>query len=189
MSLLADKEYKQMDFRTRPLPGNEFAGCLFIACNFSEADLSHKIFAECEFIECDLSMARLHGTLFRDVVFRNSKMLGLHFEDCNKIGLSFEFHACKLDHASFYQCLIKKTHFGNCSLLEVDFTESQLEESLFDTCDLSGAIFDRTELGRADLRTSFNFTINPEINNLRKARFSLTNLPGLLGKYDLQIDT
>jgi len=49
------------------------------------------------------------------------------------------------------------------------------------------AIFSHTNLERADLRTSYNFTIDPEMNRIRKAKFSLNNLPGLLDKYELDI--
>jgi hypothetical protein len=42
-------------------------------------------------------------------------------------------------------------------------------------------------LEKADLRTSFNYLIDPEVNKMRKAKFSIDGLPGLLGKYELEI--
>lgn len=40
---------------------------------------------------------------------------------------------------------------------------------------------------KADLRTSYNFSINPEQNQINGAKFSLETLPGLLHKYDIEI--
>ena len=35
---------------------------------------------------------------------------------------------------------------------------------------------------------AFNFSINPEINNLKKARFSTQNIVGLLDKYKIIVE-
>jgi uncharacterized protein YjbI with pentapeptide repeats len=115
-------------------------------------------------------------------------MLGLHFESCNLFGLSLRFENCSLNHSSFYQTKIKQTTFKKSQLAEVDFTECDLKGSLFDQCDLTGATFENTILEKADLRSSVNYSINPDHNRLKKARFSLSGIPGLLDKYDIQID-
>jgi uncharacterized protein YjbI with pentapeptide repeats len=78
--------------------------------------------------------------------------------------------------------------FQNCKLVEVDFSESDLSGVLFDRCDLSGATFDRTNLEKADLRTSINYLINPEINKVKKAKFSYPAVLGLLTKYDVVVE-
>jgi uncharacterized protein YjbI with pentapeptide repeats len=81
-----------------------------------------------------------------------------------------------------------KTKFTNCGLQEVDFSEAVLTASQFEKCDLSGAIFDSTNLEAADLRTSFNYSINPQTNKIRKARFSLEGVVGLLYTFDIVIE-
>jgi uncharacterized protein YjbI with pentapeptide repeats len=115
-------------------------------------------------------------------------MLGLHFEDCNPFGLSVSFQNCNLSHSSFYQNKLKKTKIENSKLHEVDFTECDLTGSVFDNCDLMNATFDRTNLEKADFRTSFNYSISPETNRIKKARFSLSGIAGLLDKYDIEIE-
>jgi uncharacterized protein YjbI with pentapeptide repeats len=115
-------------------------------------------------------------------------MLGLLFNNCNPFGLSFSFKNCLLDHSSFYQTKIKKTTFANSKMLEVDFTECDLTSSVFDNCDLSRATFDRTIIEKTDFRTSFNFSIDPENNRIKKAMFSLSEIGGLLEKYDIVIE-
>ncbi|GAB6283323.1 MAG: hypothetical protein STSR0008_20850 [Ignavibacterium sp.] len=115
-------------------------------------------------------------------------MLGLHFDSCNKFGLSFSFENCILNHSTFYKTKIRKTIFKNTKLQEADFTECDLTDSLFDNCDLTRATFDNTVIEKADFRTSYNYSIDPEINRIKKAKFSIHGISGLLEKYDLEID-
>ena len=70
---------------------------------------------------------------------------------------------------------------------EVDFTDADLSGASLDKTDLQLALFENTNLEKADLRTAYNYSINPEINKIKKAKFSLDGLPGLLGKYDIVI--
>lgn len=166
----------------------EYEKCTFNNCDFSDSDLSEIRFSECEFIACNLSMAKLTKTAFRDVIFKNCKMLGLHFENCNEFDLLFRFENCVLNFSSFYKSKLKRTVFKNCQLQEVDFTESDMINSLFDNCDLALSIFENTIIEKADFRTSFNYSIDPEMNRIKKARFSIPRVVGLLHKYDIEID-
>lgn len=116
-------------------------------------------------------------------------MLGLHFDRCNEFGLSFSFESCNLNHSTFYRTKIKKSTFRNTHLQEADFSECDLTGSLFDHCDLARATFDNTVIENADFRTSYNYSIDPEINRIKGARFSLHGISGLLEKYDIIIDS
>jgi uncharacterized protein YjbI with pentapeptide repeats len=73
-------------------------------------------------------------------------------------------------------------------LQQVDFTEADLSGADFADCDLLQATFDNTILEKADLRTAVNFSIDPERNKLKKAKFTTAGLAGLLDKYNLLID-
>ena len=115
-------------------------------------------------------------------------MLGLRFDDCNGFGLSFSFDSCQLNHSSFFKTKIKKTLFKNAQLQETDFTESDLTSAVFDNCDLARTIFDHSILEKADFRTSYNYSIDPELNRVKKARFSILGVAGLLDKYDVVIE-
>ena len=98
------------------------------------------------------------------------------------------FDNWNLNHSSFYQTKIKNTIFKNCQLIEIDFTESDLTNSRFDNCDLLKATFDSSILEKADFRTSYNYSIDPEVNKIKKAKFSLPGILGLLDKYEIDID-
>jgi uncharacterized protein YjbI with pentapeptide repeats len=83
---------------------------------------------------------------------------------------------------------MKKTVFDNCLFKEADFTETDLAEAIFSFCDLENAKFENSVLEKADLRTSFNYSIDPEINKMKKAKFSYPEVIQLLAKYQLEIE-
>jgi uncharacterized protein YjbI with pentapeptide repeats len=115
-------------------------------------------------------------------------MLGLRFDTCNEFGLSFSFDNCQLNHSSFYKTTITKTIFKNSQLQDTDFAEADLTAVVFDDCNLAQAAFDRTILEKADFRTSYNYYIDLEINRVKKAKFSIDGVVGLLAKYDILIE-
>lgn len=182
------KRFDKVDFSKIPLPKSEYEKCTFSSCDFSNSDLSGIVFSACVFEGCNLSMVKLVATALRDIRFKDCKMLGLHFEDSNKFLFSVCFDNCTLNLSSFYQQKLRKTVFKNSQLHEVDFTESDLGGAVFDNCDLKGAIFGNTILERADFSTAINYSIDPEQNRVKKAKFALSGIPGLLDKYDIDIE-
>ncbi len=183
-----NKTYESTSSKEILFNNGEFEKCTFKNCDFSACDLSEILFIDCEIIGCDLTLAKLVKTGFQNVSFSKSKMLGLLFYNSNEFGLSFTFDDCLLNHSSFYKMKIKKTLFKNTQLLETDFTECDLTNSIFSNCDLTKAIFENTILEKSDFRTSFNYTIDPEKNRIRKAKFSLPQAVRLLSKYNIEID-
>jgi uncharacterized protein YjbI with pentapeptide repeats len=130
----------------------------------------------------------LGNTAIRDVQFIDCKLLGLRFDDCNDFLFAAKFKNCNLHLSSFYQRKMRQASFTNCDLQETDFVMAELVQVLFDNCNLSGAVFDATNLEKADFRTSFQYTINPITNKIKKARFSKDNLEGLLSHLDIIIE-
>ena len=179
--------FSRQDYSETPLEKGEYENCLFRDCNFSGSDISEIRFMDCSFAGCDLSNVNVLKTAFNETVFKDSKLLGFHFRNCNKIGLTIRFENCQLDHSSFYQVKLNHTVFLNCSLREVDFTESDLRNTILDQCDLLGATFEHTNLERANLSTSINYSIDPENNPVRGAKFSLPSVVGLLHKYQIDV--
>ncbi len=182
------REFSKDDLSEHPIKKGEYEKCTFRNCDLSNSDISEYLFEHCAFIGCNLSLIKLNRTTFRDVNFKDCKMLGLHFENCNKFALSFSFDHCVLNHSSLYQMKLKNTCFKHTLLHEVDLTECDLAGAVFDTCDFSGATFDHTILEKADLRTAYNYSIDPERNRIKKAKFSLPEVVGLLNKYDIVIE-
>ncbi|MEJ2613649.1 MAG: pentapeptide repeat-containing protein [Ignavibacteriaceae bacterium] len=183
-----DKNFNKINFEEKPLKKGEYEKCEFTNCSFYKSDISEILFVDCIFKACNLSLVEVSETTFNNVSFTDCKLMGIHFENCNDFGLSFKFENCILDHSSFFRKKIRNTHFKNSQLIEVDFTEADLTGSVFSGCDLKRTIFDNTIIEKADLRTSFNFSIDPEINRIKKAKFSFPGIAGLLDKYDIEIE-
>ena len=115
-------------------------------------------------------------------------MIGVKFNECDSFLLQMTFKDCQLNFSSFYQLKMQKTQFVNCNLEEADFTETNLSSCYFDSCNLKNTIFDRTNLEKANFITSINFSIDPEINRLKGAKFSKDNVVGLLQKYQIVVE-
>lgn len=188
MEEIYGETFAQTDYTQKPFPKGEYEQCTFESCNFSEADLSGCVFLECTFAGCNLSLAKLGNTAFREVRFTDCKMLGLRFDQCNKFLFDIKTDRCNCNNASFFQVKLVKATFRSTQFHEADFAESDLSGSVFDQCDLSNAAFDQTVLEKADFRTSYHYALDPEQNRIKQAKFSLGGLPGLLGKYQLEID-
>lgn len=186
--IFEEQKFDRINFTETEFPSGDYENCIFVDCVFSNTDLSGQNFTDCTFIRCNFSLARTVKTALRNIRFKECKLLGLHFETCSTFLFSSDFEDCLLNLSSFYQMHIKKTRFKNCSLQEVDFTETDLTGSLFEACDLTGAMFEHTLLEKVDFRTSHNFIIDPEVNRIKKAMFSMTGLPGLLNKYHIEIE-
>jgi fluoroquinolone resistance protein len=193
---IAEKTFEKIDFTQKPLSKGEYEYCNFVNCNLSKSDLSDIKFVECEFSGCNLSLVNLDRTSLKEIKFKDCKMLGLNFGDCHEFGFVVYFDACILNHSSFSgtaspvkkRVKFRQTVFKNSQLHEVDFTECDLSSSVFDNCDLTRTIFESTILEKADFRTSFNYSIDPELNRIKKAKFSQSGIAGLLDKYDIEIE-
>lgn len=182
-----DLVFKNQNFQKEPLSLGQYENCLFKNCNFQESALKDFLFVDCEFTNCDLSNLISTNTSFNNVQFSNCKMLGYRFDVCNPFGFFVSFDQCILNYASFYQLNIAKTIFKKCQLLNVDFTECNAKKAIFKECDLKNSQFHQTNLQEADLSSAFNFSINPTLNIVKKAKFSQNNIDGLLNDFQIII--
>ena len=168
--------------------GREFEQCHFIGADFSGANLGNLLFVDCLFERCNLASASLAGTSLQNVAFDACKLSGVQFTACRDLLFGVHFDQCQMPYTSFYGRKMPQTRFAACLLTDADFGSADLTEAVFRDCDLGGALFERTQLPGADFTTATGFSIDPETNVLRKARFALSGLPGLLGKYELLIE-
>ena len=185
---ISERTYRNEDFTDGFPELLEFVNCIFDRCNFTHANLGGKMFQECIFRQCDLSLMKVNNTAFQEVCFESCKLIGVHFEDCNRFLLSMHFEECILNLASFYQIDLKKSRFSKCIIHEVDFTGADLSGLILDNCDFFGTVFENTNLKKCDFRTAVNYSIDPGVNRITKAAFSISGIKGLLDKYDLIID-
>jgi uncharacterized protein YjbI with pentapeptide repeats len=133
-------------------------------------------------------MVSFVGTSLKTVYFKNCKLLGIHFNTCTDFLFQVSFQDCVLDYASFANKKMPKTNFIACSMKETGFINTQLSNAIFDNCNLDNAIFNDSQLAGADFRSAYNYKIDPEYNPMKKAKFSVQGIVGLLGKYDIKIE-
>lgn len=181
------KTFEKVIFINKKVSNREFEDCVFKNCDFSNSNFSNNTFMDCEFIDCNLSMTELIGSSLKTVSFRNCKLLGIQFNTCADFMFSVHFQDCILDYSSFANKKMPKTKFNSCSLKDANFTNTDLSVSVFDNCNLDNAIFNDTQLKEVNFLTAYNYKIDPEFNPMKKAKFSVQGIPGLLDKYDIKI--
>jgi len=188
MEHFTDQEFQGPGLPSGGLGKGTYDSCTFRGLDFSEGYLDGRSFIDCAFLDCNLSNANIGGAQFSGVSFRGCKMVGLRLERCGQFLSDLRFERCQLDFASFSGLIMKGAFFEDCSLREADFTGANLSGAVFGRCDLYRALFYNTALEGADFTTALRVSLDPEQNRLRKARFSLEGLPGLLGKYGIEIE-
>ena len=179
--------FDQVFQKVSTISKGEYESCTFKNCNFSGVDFSNIVFIDCKFEVCDCSLIKVKHTSFREVVFKECKLLGINFAESNTFLFSIAVENSVLNLSNFYQLKLKGMYFKQCTLHEVDFTEADLTKVVFDDCDLTRALFINSNLEKTNFSTAYNYSIDPEQNRLKKALFSKMDLGGLLNKYDIEI--
>ncbi len=182
-----NKNFSTINYAEKELTGREFDKCTFQNIDFSNCKIQNCIFSDCILEDCNLSLTQLINTGFSSVKFKNCKLLGVDFNPVRDFSFSVSFDTCILDYASFSRKKLRNTLFKKCRIQEVNFQESDLTGSIFADCDLTRTFFNNTILNEADFTSAYNFSIDPEKNKMKKAKFVVAGLQGLLEKYNLVI--
>lgn len=181
------KTFSKVIYTEELIKNREFENCTFIDCDLYGSDFSQSQFLDCTFKGCNLSMVKLNYTSLKNVEFDECKLMGIAFEYCDDFLFEVRFKGCMLDFSSFANKKMIKTKFSDSSMQEVNFAGTNLTKAVFDDINLSGALFDKTNLTEADLSRAYGFSIDPELNSIKKAKFSLKDAGGLLEKYNLKL--
>jgi uncharacterized protein YjbI with pentapeptide repeats len=134
-----------------------------------------------------MSNVNLNNASLKNVTFKDCKLLGVNFSECKDFLFYIKLDNCNADYCSFANKKMSKTCFYHCSLKDTNFTNTILNNSLFEHCNLANALFNKTNLKEANMETAFNFIIDPELNEIKKCKFSINGLLGLLAKYDIVV--
>lgn len=183
-----DKSFSNIKYSEKEKKKREFVNCSFMNCDFSNGVFPSNKFIDCVFTNCNMAMASLNNCQLNNVTFKDCKLLGVNFSECIDFLFFVKFDGCILDYCSFVRKKLLKTSFINSSMKSVDFSGCDLTKSIFLNTDLMNAVFDKTILKEVDFFTAFNYSIDPEMNTIKKAKFSLHGVTGLLNKYDIKIE-
>lgn len=184
ISLSVGMEFENQEFADLVFCGGDltqrvFENCIFKKCNLSGVDFSKSRFFSCRFIGCDLSNGILKNARLRDIEFQESKGIGLQWIHLDDITIVI-FGESNLRYSNFSGLQLKRALFTKCDLQEADFTQSDLSDAKICDSNLLKARFNGTNLTKADLRGSMNYLIDPMVNKVRGARFSMPEARGLL---------
>jgi uncharacterized protein YjbI with pentapeptide repeats len=184
---IADQEFHDEFFLDAAMKYKEYENCTFHHCDFTSCTFQSVSFLDCNFFNCNFNTTKINHVSLRGVWFTKCDFTSVNFAMTDQVIFEFHFKDCLLDYAQFYALKMKKMQFINCSMIAVDFMGSDLTETLFDHCNLRKAVFIDTIAHKADFSTSYDYTIDPEKNKIRKAIFSTEGLKGLLQKYDIVV--
>jgi uncharacterized protein YjbI with pentapeptide repeats len=185
--LYANQIFDKVELPLKGTLETHFEDCTFLNCDFTETDFSTCDFAKCTFDSCNFSMVKFPVIGLDEIQFHQCKMIGVDFSYTKDFLFAVSFSNCVLDYAAFMKKKNRKSCFNNCSLKGADFSEADFTSAVFERCDFTAAVFMRTILVGANFVSAYNFTIDPEKNQLRKALFSPEGLVGLLQNYGIVV--
>lgn len=179
--------FTEMDPDSKNAVDREFYQCRFENCDLTAVDFSQSRFETCVFSGCNLSLARINDCRFLGVRFEQCKLAGSAFDKCDAFILDIGFEGSIISNCNFSKLNLKKTLFRGCEILESDFVGTQLMESDFSQSTLAGSVFNTCDLTKANFTGARSYSINPQNNKVKKARFSMPEALGLLEHLDIVI--
>jgi uncharacterized protein YjbI with pentapeptide repeats len=174
------------NYDDKNIEGIYFDDCTFIKCDFSKAAFSNCKFTECSFVNCDLSLSALNNCTFNDIVFENCKLVGISWSKCEE-PFDVRFDYCNLSQNSFHLLDLRQMKFINSLIQDTGFEECNLENALFDRCNLEQSVFINNNLKKSNFETSKNYLIDPKVNDIQKAQFSLPEALSFLSLLPIKI--
>lgn len=179
------------DFSSQVIKGKEFDGCVFRDCDFSEATFERCNFVDCEFNQCNLSVVSLAYSKFSDVVFHESKLVGVDWTRITRPSLivssPVNFYKCILNDSSFFGLSFPELILEECKAHQVDFREGFFSSASFTYSDFSGSQFSQTDLAEADFSEASNYSIDVYQNRIKGAKFSRHEAVGLLESLEIEL--
>lgn len=183
-----DQHFQYHVFSNSELRDAIFDGCNFSNCSFEGVRLDHTEFIGCHFSNCNFTGSLVINTALKEVKFDTCKLLGFDFSACSDFLFRAGFDNCLLDNALFNRKNLKNTGFKNSSVREADFNAVELSNASFAGSDLAYSRFENCLLAGCDFRNTQNLRLDPDLNRVKGALFTLAELPGLLEKYKLKIE-
>jgi fluoroquinolone resistance protein len=192
----AQQEYSDQTFRRVNYAGKQvnrriFDQCVFANCTFAEAVFANCKFRDCTFRECDLRLAQVPGATFTNTGFERSKVTGVNWTTSAwpKGGLFTPVHFtdCDIGLSVFFGLDLRKIQIVRCSAKGADFAEADLTQANCTGTDFTESRFLHTDLTEADFTGATNYSIAASMNTLKKTKFALPEVIGLLYGLDIII--
>jgi fluoroquinolone resistance protein len=193
-NLYEDQVFKEITLNRQEFKEITFLGCSFIKCSFEESAFKACRFRDCHFKKCNLSLMKVDGTSFSNTSFEDSKTIGINWvkaawgkTEIHQLIKSIDFYQCVLNYSSLMGLTLVKINIQKCIARDVDFSEANLKQANCSFTDFTRSQFRHTDLTEADFTGATNYFIQPHLNILKKARFSLPEAMSLLYNLDIEI--
>ncbi len=187
----ADQRFKRLTYRNQTITRQKFDACMFDHCSFQETVFQSCRFNDCTFTDCDLRLAKVPGSSFRNVIFERSNVTGINWADGSwaKSGLlnSVGFRDCEVSYDTFIGLDLRKLVMTRCIAKAVDFSDANLTQANCTETDFFESRFVHTNLTEADFTHARNYFIDPTLNTLKKAKFSLPEAIALLRGLNIEL--
>ncbi|EKE01628.1 MAG: hypothetical protein ACD_21C00088G0003 [uncultured bacterium] len=187
-----DQVFENLDCSSKTIQNKLFEKCEFKRCNFDKASLLNCRFVDCEFAHCALNTTIITNSAFSDVVFDNSKMMGINWPPAKwpQIRLSglISFYSCNISHSNFFGMNLSEVNIQDCKAIDADFREADLSRSNLTNTDFHQSLFIRTKLTEADFSGAINYSIDMTLNDVKKATFTFPDCINLLQHFEIQIN-
>lgn len=188
---LYDATFSDLHYPSATIQNKVFENCKFINANFTEAKFIGCKFVDCEFKSCNLSAAQFDDSSFSEVTFYESKIIGVNWTKLKwpaiKLSSPFQFYKSNISHSSFYSLELRELIIEACKAHDVDFRTADLTDANFVLTDFERSQFMHTTLYSADFTDAINYHIDPNKNDIRKAKFSMPDVINLLHHFEIEI--
>ncbi|MBJ7552694.1 pentapeptide repeat-containing protein [Marinomonas spartinae] len=186
-----DTAFNKLTQNDESILESEFEECEFNDCDFSSSTFAKCKFLNCTFRRCNLSLIEVPFSRFLESQFIESKLVGVIWTKAHWppyiTDPDLKFSQCILNDSSFFDLTLNDLSLLNCKLHDVDFRNANLAYSSIIHCDLSHSLFMKTNLYKADLTESYNFSINVLENNIDNAKFSRFEALSLLDSLNIEL--
>lgn len=183
--------FSDLNLNSEKIVGMVFEDCAFIRSSFAETKLTNCKFVNCSFKNCNLSSMEVVQSSFRDVIFEESKVIGVNWTKAKyprmKLANKLHFRKSNVSYSNFLGLDLRGMGMEKCQAHEVDFREANLTRCDFFSTDFKGSLFNQTKLNGANFIDATNYSINPTENEIQNGKFSLPDAITLLAYLDIQI--
>jgi uncharacterized protein YjbI with pentapeptide repeats len=172
-----DRAFERVTYRAKMVNRRAFDNCTFTKCIFQEITFQNCKFRNCTFSGCNLRLMRVAGSSFRETIFKQSAVTGVNWGEgsWSKSGLldSIGFSESEVSYSVFFGLALTKMVMAKCVAKNADFAEANLTQADFTATDFAEARFLHTNLTEANFTHARNYAIDPGLNNVKGAKFSL----------------
>lgn len=184
---LYDEDFSGLNLQESEKLKIEFNNCNFVNCRIYKVKFKHCKFVDCAFTNCDMSMSQFPLSTFLNTKFEKCKLSGINWIDIDPTWFDISLTECVLNYSSFHSMELKGMKIHKCTALETDFMEANLSGANLTETDFNGSLFMRTNLAGADFTEAFNYSIDPRSNNIKKAKFTIPEVIGLLDAFEIEL--